>query len=141
MSNFADELFESTKQAIKEILKTDLTKSLKKFTFKDNEFKFEQDDILKTLPNIQAINLGVIKQVTVNNVDGEPITMSAEEYVERNKQGFQNKIDKEMDFEIINEILDRIETFTALTNFGSLEMAKDFYLEKIKEIKGIEEGE
>ena len=141
MSNFADELFESTKQAIKEILKTDLTKSLKKFTFKDNEFKFEQDDILKTLPNIQAINLGVIKQVTVNNVDGEPITMSAEEYVERNKQGFQNKIDKEMDFEIINEILDRIETFTALANFGSLEMAKDFYLEKIKEIKGIEEGE
>lgn len=124
----AEDLFEKTRQDIREILKSDMLKNVKKFVYKEHEFGMEQEDIQEMLPNIQAINLGVLNEVVVKDKDGNEVTMTAEEYIKRNDAGFKNKAKEEVDLSFLNELLDKIQTFAEFVHFGSLEMAKAKYI-------------
>ena len=137
-----DELFEQTKKGIKEILESDVLKKVRNFVYGEVTYKFEHDDIMKMLPKIQAINMGVIDEVIVHDVNGDIHTLPAKEYIERNHAGFMNKMQNELDLESLLGVLNSIQTFTALANFGSFDMAKKFYLEdKEEEVVEEETGE
>lgn len=130
-----DELFEETKQGIKEILQSDLAKKIRKYSYNGIDYKFTNETIADMLPNLQAINSGLITEVIVHDVDGNEFVMSAEDYVKRNNEGFINQMLHNIDFEKLIKILETIQTFTALANFGSFDMAKDFYLRAEKQEK------
>jgi len=137
--NAVDELFEKTKQGIREILKSDILKKIVVFTYKGVYYNFTDNDIHETLPKIQAINAGVLDEVPVYDKNGEEIMLSAEEYIARNQEGFKNKMKHEVDLDVLYKILDKIQNFTALANFGSFDMAKKYYLEAKKEKQEVEE--
>lgn len=129
----ADELFEQTKQGIREILQTGFLAKIRKFVYKDIEYKLTDETIADMLPKLQAINAGLLEEVVTYDVDGNEVVMTAEDYVYRNNEGFKNKMMNELDLEKLHTILDKVQTFTALANFGSFEMAKKFYLDGTKE--------
>ena len=134
-----DDLFELTKQGIREILQSDFLTKIRKYTFNDVEYKLTDDTVADMLPNLQAINAGLLDEVVTYDVDGNEVVMTAEEYVNRNNAGFKNKMKNEIDLAKLIKILNEIQTFTALANFGSFDMAKTFYLDAKKEEPKMEE--
>ncbi len=137
-----DELFEQTKQGIREILQEGCLDKIKNFVHNGATYTFEHEDMMDMLPNLQAINLGLIDEVEVVDVDGEAQVLSVEEYLERNKAGFMNKVTNEMKLKHLETILDAIQTFTALANFGSFDMARTYFLETpVEEPEAPEEEE
>ena len=128
-----NELFEQTKKSVKEILHSDFANKIKKYIFDGIEYKFTDETVADMLPNLQAINAGMLDEVVAYDVDGNEILMSAEDYIKRNSEGFKNKIAHEIDLNKLLVILEEIQTFTALANFGSFDMAKTFYIENAVE--------
>lgn len=127
-----EDVFETTKRGIREILQSDMMENVAKYIFKvgdtEHEFGMEQEDINEMLPIIQAINLGVLDEVTVKDKEGNELTLTAEEYIQRNNEGFKKRAKEEVDLTFLNSILDEIETFTEFVYFGSLEMAKEHFI-------------
>lgn len=128
MTNPVEDIFESTKRAIKEILQAGVLENIKKYIYKEHEFNFEHEDVLEMLQNLQEINLGLKDEVTVIDNEGNEITMTGTEYAKRNLAGFTNKAKEEMDLGVLEDIVDAIETFAEFVNFENLETAKEYYI-------------
>lgn len=136
-----NEIFETTKRGIKEILQNDHIKKISKFVYKENEYPMEQEDITEMLKYAQAINLGIIDKVTVKDIHGNEYEMDKDEYVQRNLVGLKQRTIEQLDLEKLNKIVDGIETFTEFVNFENLETAKEYFLPKpeVKEEPKVEE--
>lgn len=133
MIDFVNDIFETTKQGIREILESDMLKNIKKFVYKETEYAMEQEDIAEMLKNLQGINLGIIDKVTVKDINGNEIEMNKDEYVQRNLVGFKNRTSEQFDLDFLNKIVDGIQTFTEFVNFKDLATAKAFYMPKVEE--------
>ena len=127
-----DLLFMRIKNDIFDILAKDTAEIVNKFTYKigevEHEFKFEHEETLEVLGNVQAINLGLVDTVTVTDVNGNRIEMNKDEYVARNSVGFKNKAKGYADLRELKDVLDKVETFAELVDFENLATAKAKYI-------------
>ena len=125
-----ERIFIETKQAIKETLESNVRALVETVKYKEAEYNFKPENMTEITRIVQGINAGLVDYVITKDVNGNEITLTADEYIERNKIGFDNKNTKKIELETLLEKLTNIETLAGFVNFANFEMAREYFLKE-----------